>query len=69
MLAGKAIGRVGEVDVTVSGYHQVVGAVEVLVLKGLHDGLNAALAVQSREPPVPLLAQDEVAIAVDGQAV
>src|SRR5207249_4513305 len=60
---------VGEVDGAVRFHHDVVGPIEPPTLKAVGDDGDAAVELLASNPPAIMLAGDETALKVAGQAV
>jgi hypothetical protein len=65
----QAEGRVGEVDLAVRRDGEIVRAVEAPARVALGHGREAPVALAPRHAPLAVLAEDEPALAVEGEAV
>ena len=65
----QTVGRVREVDGAIRAHDEVVGAIELLAVERGRQGLELPLAEGLADPTGTMLAEQEVALGVDGQAV
>ncbi|MNC84661.1 hypothetical protein D3C83_02200 [compost metagenome] len=66
---GPALVRVGEIKAAVRAAHHVVGAIEAPALVAFGDGLDPAVGIHARDLAAVALAQDQVALEIEGRAV